>query len=127
LPCESPRRAKSKEQLSLCVTFFGQLLFDNLERAAYFFAQLEEFGSQKRLLGINHHIHSNRSQSFEPDSFPQASFHPVAYNRSAQYLAYGKTDAHAAILLASQKKYRHMRADVTAAALVNLFKISVPE
>lgn len=117
----------NRERLSLRITFFGQLLFDDLKCAANFFAQVRKFGSKQSLLGIDHNIHCNLSKSFEPNSFPQAAFHTVANNCSAEYLADRKTDAHAAILLSSQVEHRHVRAEVTAATLINLFKISVPE
>jgi len=55
---------RDNEPPSLCVTFFGQLLFDHLKGAANLFPHKEKLGIEQRLLGVDHHIYRHRPKSF---------------------------------------------------------------
>ncbi len=63
----------------------------------------------------------------QPDSFAQAPFHAVAFDRSTQNASHGEAHPKSLFVRTSQKKNCHMGGKMTPALFIDALKIGVPE
>jgi hypothetical protein len=97
---------------------------DDGKKLLDFRIQFGKLKFQNRFSGMQHHVHG-------ADQLPQAPLHrrpqaapdAVAFDRSAQHLAYGKSHAGAGLVAAFTVKHGHIPRKMLPALLVNRLKV----